>query len=121
MECTTQSFIADGVRFRWVECQLATLKCCRDIEDIETALNDLPESLDSTYERILNSIRKGKDRQRAKCILQFIAVSHRPLTVAEVSEALTVDCEEKNINYKRRMRDPLAILEICSGLLVLSE
>jgi hypothetical protein len=109
------------IRFRWVECQLISLKHCRDIEDIETALNELPESLDATYERILDNIRGGKDRKRARCVLQLIAVAYRPLTVQEISEALTVDCELETINPKRRMRDPFGILEICSSLLDLSE
>jgi hypothetical protein len=97
-----------------------TLRGCRDIEDLETALHGLPESLDATYDRILNNIRGEKDRKRAKCVLQLIAVAYRPLTVHEVGEALTVDCEEETINPKRRMRDPSAILEICSGLLELT-
>lgn len=98
---------------------MITLRACKDIEDLETALKELPESLDATYDRILTNIRGEKDRKRAKYALQLIAVAHRPLTVYEVNEALTVDCEEEMINPKRRMRDPHAILEICSGLLEL--
>jgi len=108
------------IRFRWVECQLTTLRRCRDIEDRENALTELPESLDATYDRILNNIREGKDQKRARCALQLIAVAYRPLTIQEISEALIVDCEEETINYKRRMRDPFGILEICSSLLELS-
>ena len=109
------------IRFRWVECQLKTLKGCRDIEDIEDTLNDLPVDLDATYNRILNNIVKDKDRKRAQCVLRLMAVAYRPFTVAEMNEALIVDCEQEKINPKRRMRDPSAILDICSGLIELSE
>jgi ankyrin repeat domain-containing protein 50 len=97
------------------------LRHCRDIEDLETALNELPESLDATYDRILDNIRGEKDRKRAKSVLRLIAVAYRPLTIDEVNEALTVDCDKENINPKRRIRDPFGILEICSGLIELSK
>jgi hypothetical protein len=107
-----------ALRFRWVECQLMTLSRCRSLEDLEDALKGLPKDLDATYDRMLDNIRE-EDRKRAKCILQLIAVARRPLTVHEVNEALTVDCEEETIYPKRRMQDPFEILEICSGLLEL--
>jgi ankyrin repeat domain-containing protein 50 len=95
------------------------LKGCRTIEDLENALTELPKDLDITYDRILNNIDE-KDRKRAQCVLQLMAVACRPLTIDEASEALTVDIERENINYKRRMRDPSAILEICSSLIELA-
>jgi hypothetical protein len=97
-----------------------TLRRCRDLEDLEIALNELPESLDATYLRVLENIRGEKNRQRAKCVLQLITVACRPLTINEVNEALTVDCINEIINPKRRLRDPFGILEICSGLVELS-
>ena len=109
------------VRFKWVDCQMMALKKCRTIEDIEFALTELPEDLDATYDRILNNIHDANDRKRAKAILQFIAVACRPLYIEEVSETLTVDCESQTINVKRRMRNPLEIIEICSSLLELEE
>ena len=109
------------IRFKWVDCQMTALKKCRTIEDIEIALRELPEDLDATYDRILNNIRDANDRKRAKAILQLIAVACRPLTIEEVSETLTVDCESQTINVKRKMRNPLEIIEICSSNLEPSE
>src|SRR5579862_1733347 len=68
-------------RFRWVECQLTALRGCRDREDVDETLDGLPESLDDTYHRILNSIVRPKDQKRAQRVLQLIAVSYRPLTI----------------------------------------
>jgi hypothetical protein len=76
--------------------------------------------LDLTYDRILDNI-DGKDRKRAQCVLQLMVVACRPLTLDEMSEALTVDFEKETINHKKKIRDPTDILEICSSLIELAE
>lgn len=121
MYLMSQRVLLIVIRFRWVECQLKTLRDCRDIEDVEIALTRLPKDLDSTYDRILNNIVVEKDRARARSILRLIAVAYRPLTLDEVTEALTVDCEKENINDKRKLRNSSAILTICPSLIELSE
>jgi hypothetical protein len=46
-------------RFRWVVCQLDMLRgCCPP--SLRDALNELPETLDETYKRILLGIDKKK-------------------------------------------------------------
>ena len=107
-------------RFRWIECQLETLRGCRNPEDVEKALKTLPKDLDITYDRILDNIVDENDRERAKCVLQLMAVACRPLTIEEVNEALIVDFEGEIINHKRKMWDPSVILEICSSLIELA-
>ena len=99
---------------------MATLRGCRTIEDLENVLDDLPKDLDVTYDRILDNI-DGKDRERARCVLQLMVVACRPLTLDEMSEALTVDFEEETINHKKKLRDPSDILDICSSLIGLAE
>jgi hypothetical protein len=44
-------------RFRWVFCQLETLRHCLPAS-VRRTLGELPESLDETYERILKEIKK---------------------------------------------------------------
>src|SRR6266566_1851870 len=46
-------------RFRWVYCQLDNLRRCMP-SSIRKALNELPTTLDDTYERILLDIPKQK-------------------------------------------------------------
>ncbi|KAI9568266.1 hypothetical protein HD554DRAFT_791948 [Boletus coccyginus] len=46
---------ADGM-FRWIQCQIDTLRKCATGRDIRTALYSLPRGLDETYERILGAI-----------------------------------------------------------------
>jgi hypothetical protein len=54
---------------------------------------DLPESLDETYERILNEIKKP-NRSHARRVLQCLVVAIRPLHVAELAEVLAVDFDD---------------------------
>ena len=53
-------------------------------------LDDLPETLDETYERILRHINKA-NREHARCLLQCLTVAVRPLRVEELAEVLAVN------------------------------
>jgi hypothetical protein len=106
-------------RFRWVECQLKTLRDQRTVKAVKIALCQLPESLDETYDRILNNIPKAY-REQAHCVLQLLTVSSRALTIDELAEAVTVDCTKEQVDPELRLRDPYEILEICSSLVELS-
>jgi hypothetical protein len=105
-------------RFRWVECQLDTLKDCINLADIRQELKQLPRSLDETYGRILNKIPE-KHHQMAHCILQILAVSCRPLTLEELADASVVDYENEKFDpVLHRLRDPAIVFKICPGLVM---
>jgi ankyrin repeat protein len=53
-------------------------------------INELPDSLDETYERILKGIHKT-NRSHVQRLLQCLAVAIRPLRVDELAEILTFD------------------------------
>ena len=53
-------------------------------------LDELPETLDETYERILRDVNKA-NRDHAHRLLQCLTVAVRPLRVAELAEVLAVD------------------------------
>lgn len=96
-----------------------SLRGCRTVGNVEDALRQLPESLDKTYDRILNDISK-EDRERAHCVLQLLACAFRTLTVDEIAAAIAVNCKEEKVDSKLRLREPTEILEICSSLIELS-
>jgi ankyrin repeat protein len=91
---------------------------------IRQALDELPESLDGTYERILQDIDKA-NWEFAHRIFQCVAVSSRPLRVEELSEFLAFDFDAGPIpTYQPSWRpeDPLgAVLSTCSSLLAIVE
>jgi hypothetical protein len=79
----------------------------------------LPETLDETYGRILDAI-PGENKQNAVRILQLLTYSERPLSVAEVVDAIAVDIIAKpHFDPKYRMPDPDEIVVYCSSLVVM--
>ena len=84
-------------------------------------LDELPESLDETYERILKEIKKP-NRDHACRLLQCLAVAIRPLRVEELAEVLAVDFEGTEefpkLNPNWRWEDEeQALLASCSSLI----
>src|SRR6266436_7377386 len=75
-------------RFRWVYCQLDTLRRCMP-SSIRKALDELPITLDDTYERILQGIPKEKF-QHARRLFQCIVAAIRPLQVKELAEIFAI-------------------------------
>ena len=76
--------------------------------------------MDETYRRILLQIDEDY-RREAYVALQWLAFSLRPLTIAEVAEAIVVRPDSGTVSAEERLRDPHDILLICSSLVVLSE
>ena len=86
-------------------------------------LEELPETLDETYERILRDITKA-NRGHAHRLLQCLTVAVRPLRVAELAEVLAVDFGTASrggtskLNTDWRWGDQQqAVLSTCSSLI----
>ena len=114
------SHIQLGNRFRWVYCQLETLRHCLP-PSVRRTLDELPESLDGTYERVLREIKKP-NRDHALRLLQCLVVAIRPLRVEELAEVLAVDFEDAEgipkLNARWRWEDQeQALLSSCSSLI----
>ena len=92
---------------------------------VRRTLDELPESLDETYERILKEIKKP-NRAHACRVLQCLVVASRPLRVAELAEVLTVDFDDGEgiPRLKEDWRweeEELALLSACSSLIAIVE
>ncbi|KAF8274642.1 hypothetical protein EI94DRAFT_1712774 [Lactarius quietus] len=114
---------ADGM-FRWVFCQLDTLQHCFP-PNLRQFLDELPETLDETYERMLTSINKAQwgDAHR---LLQCLVVAVRPLRVEELAELLAFDFQASRSggipNLKEDWRwddEEEAVLSTCSSLITI--
>jgi ankyrin repeat protein len=83
-------------------------------------LEELPETLNGTYERILREI-KGVHQKSAHRLFQCITVASRPLRVKELAEIFAFDFNTGSIPKFRedwRRADPVrAVLSTCSSLL----
>jgi hypothetical protein len=63
---------------------------------VRRILEELPESLDETYERVLKEIKKPNQKHTHR-LLQCLVVAVRPLRIAELAEVLAVNFEEEGI------------------------
>ena len=105
-------------------CQLEILRDCLP-PSVRRTLDELPESLDETYERILKEIKKP-NRDHARRLLQCLVVAIRPFRVEELAEVLAVDFDDADgipkLNPKWRWEDEeQALLTSCSSLIAIVE
>ena len=108
-------------RFRWVYCQIVYLRLCLPGR-IRHALDELPETLDETYEVALRNINKA-NWEFAYRLLQCVAVAFRPLRVAELADVLSFDFKTGPIPKFHEdlcLEDPVeAVLSTTSSLLTI--
>ena len=109
-------------RFRWVFCQLDALQHCIP-PNLRQYLNELPETLDETYERILKGINKAQ-KDNAHRLLQCLTVAVRPLLVEELAELLAFDFEASTSGGIPTLKEDWrwddqeeAVLSTCSSLI----
>lgn len=106
-------------RFRWVYCQLDNLRRCMP-SSIRKSLDELPITLDETYERILDGIPKQK-WQHAHRLFQCLVAAVRPLRVEELAEIFAIEFGSNvalSLVEDWRPEDPEeAVLSACSTLI----
>lgn len=107
-------------RFRWVFCQIDSLKKCIRPRDVRDALKSLPKSLDEFYARTLLGIDESY-RQITINAVQWLAFSKRPLCIEELAEAVLIDPETTpSFDQTGRFFDPHDILKVLSSLVVVT-
>jgi hypothetical protein len=106
-----------------VFCQLETLRQCLP-QSVRHTLNELPESLDETYERLMMDIKRA-NQVHVYRMLQCLTVAVRPLSVAELAELLAFDFDVSKdgipkLNSDWRWEDhEQAVLSTCSSLITI--
>ncbi len=102
-------------------CQLELLRHCFP-PSVRRILEELPDSLDETYERILGEIRKP-NQGHAHRLLQCLVVAARPLRVEELAEVLAFDFNTggmPKLNPGWRWEDQEeAVMSACSSLVTI--
>jgi hypothetical protein len=102
---------------------LETLRHCLP-PSVRLTLEELPESLDETYERILKEIKKPNKHLAQRVLQSLVAI--RPLRVAELAEVLTIDFDDAEgiprLKPDWRWEDQeLALLSACSSLIAIAQ
>ena len=102
-------------------CQLEILRHCFP-PSVRLILEELPESLDETYERILREIRKP-NQGYAHRLMQCLVAAARPLRVKELAEVLAFDFSVEGtpkLNPGWRWEDQEeAVMSACSSLVMI--
>ena len=82
-----------------MQCQLDTLKRCGTALELKEALDNLPNELEATYERILGAIDERKlEGKFARRALVFLVVALEPLRLAQIVDGFSVDSEARKMN-----------------------
>ena len=105
-----------------MRCQLEVLRDCL-APSVRKILDELPKTLDETYERVLKEIC-NPNREHAHRLLQCLTVALRPLRVEELAEVLAIDFDAPThggipeSNPEWRWEDQRgALLSACSSLI----
>jgi len=104
-----------------VFCQLQVLRHCFP-PSVRRILDELPDTLDETYERVLREIKKS-NREIAHRLMQCLVVAVRPLRVEELAEVLAFDFNAEGmpkLNPNWRWEDQEeAVMSACSSLVMI--
>ena len=101
-----------------MSCQLDRLRRCLSPR-IRQALDELPETLDETYERTLLDI-DDENWEYAHRLFQCIVVAHHPLRVEELADFLSFKSEGGSLTFQGdwRPENPRdMVLSTCSSLI----
>ena len=105
-------------------CQLDALQHCIP-PNLRQYLDELPETLDETYDRILKGINKSQ-KDNAHRLLQCLTVAVRPLLVEELAELLAFDFQASSSGGIPTLKEDWrwdneeeAVLSTCSGLITI--
>ena len=110
-------------RFRWVALQLMELKKCRTKKAMREQLNNLPEGLNETYDRILLGIDK-RDCGYTQTFFLWLCFAVRPMTLKELAATVTIDLAAEHgpqFACDNEIQDISDVLKMCSSFVIESQ
>lgn len=82
-------------RFRWAACQVEILSKLHCVADIRDGLQNLPKTLDATYERVLSNMPEEHRSTAKKALLLLSNSDFNFSDVLTLREAVAVDIENQ--------------------------
>ncbi|KAL9118809.1 MAG: hypothetical protein Q9187_004635 [Circinaria calcarea] len=94
----------------------------RNRREVRTALHDLPEELNHTYDETMKRIESQDpgDFELAKRVLSWISFAFRPLTVKEIKHALAVQPTDTYMD-EEGLSDEELLVSVCAGIVTIDE
>jgi ankyrin repeat protein len=92
------------------------------VKAVREALKVLPKDLESTYDDAMRRIERQNDDDRdlAQRILTWIPNAKRPMSVAELREALAVETDTTSLDLDGLL-DIEIIVSVCGGLIIVDQ
>ena len=102
----------------WIHFQLIDLCAALSTAQIRTTLDNLPDGLGETYQRILTNVSKTTAKARfARILFRWLACARRPLRIDEMQEAVAFDHSDKKWNAEK-IPDADLLLQSCHSLVI---
>ncbi|TPR07789.1 uracil-xanthine permease family protein [Aspergillus niger] len=104
--------------FRWMDCQLQTLRRCATPQAVQKALKNLPKSLEEHYTMAISKLDES-NRMSVKNLLRWVAFALRPLSLDEVTSAIAINVDREHtpsIDEDLELLDPESFIDSCSSL-----
>ncbi|KAJ7278161.1 ankyrin repeat domain-containing protein [Mycena rebaudengoi] len=110
----------DGM-FLLAKLHIDSLTIKNTVKAVREALENLPKDLEHTYNEAMDRIeaQSQDDRNIARRVLIWIANAKRPLSVAELQEAIAIEPGTKTLD-RDGLLDPDIFLSVCAGLVVIN-
>ncbi|KAJ7076757.1 hypothetical protein B0H15DRAFT_893114, partial [Mycena belliarum] len=111
----------DGM-FLLAKLHVGSLSSKNTVKAVRQALQSLPQTLDQTYEEAIERIlsQSSEDKELALQTLNWVAYTKRPLSVAELLEALAIEPGAAAIDTDNLL-DISIVLAVCAGLIIVDE
>ncbi|KAJ7278126.1 hypothetical protein C8J57DRAFT_161331 [Mycena rebaudengoi] len=110
----------DGM-FLLAKLHIDSLTIKNTVKTVREALKNLPKDLEHTYNEAMDRIeaQSEDDRNIARRVLIWIANAKRPLSVAELREAIAIEPGTKTLDQDSLL-DLDIFLSVCAGLVVIN-
>ncbi|KAE9379861.1 hypothetical protein N431DRAFT_290780, partial [Stipitochalara longipes BDJ] len=102
--------------FQYISIQLETIRGLKRSQEIRQAIQNLPNGLDGTYDRIFEAITPEAEKQ-VLSLLKWLCFSIRPLKLGELAEIFILDPEKETpFDSKDPLFSPEAVLTYLPNL-----
>jgi ankyrin repeat protein len=107
--------------FLWVKLQLGSLCLAGREEGVKALLQDLPEDLDETYDRLLRRLSRSESQVLIRRMFECILAARRPLTMEELCEGMAFTIEDRCWDVNKIPPNDLQVISTYGGLVVVDE
>ncbi|KAK8099051.1 uncharacterized protein PG998_012292 [Apiospora kogelbergensis] len=107
--------------FLWAHFQVEEIGFQPSDASIRAALDNLPKGLSEVFNRALRRIKEGTHLEEAQEVFRWVAAAKRPLSLAELREAIAIRDDQQFSEPARHCNDMKKISKWCENLVEVEE